>query len=137
MNTYTPDEPEMIEKPSTYPNEPLAGLHRRFDKLESNFSHVRNEQHAMALSLLAVDKRIDLVELQMNANQQREVLILDSFNKRMDDSSNMLKRLFDKFDLAAERAVEDRKKMMIWVITTALSVLSSIGIIMFNKVFGA
>jgi hypothetical protein len=124
--------------PPPYPgHDDIAGLHRRFDKLEHNFTDVQTEQHKMALNLMAVDKRIDLVEMQINSAQQRETLILDSFNKRMESNSNMIKRLFDKFEIAADKSVEDRKKIMFWLLTTALSVLTSIGFIMFQKVFSA
>jgi hypothetical protein len=115
--------------------EDVTGLHRRFDKLESNFSGVQAEQHKMALSLVTLDKRIDLVELQITAAQQRETLVMNALNQRLEQNSAMIKRLFEKFETAADKAGEDRRKIMFWLLTTAVSVLSSIGFIMFNKVF--
>jgi chemotaxis protein histidine kinase CheA len=134
-------------------DDPISGLHRRFDTLESNFDKVRKEQHEMSKSLVNVNHRIDLVEMQIESAHKREALIVGSINEKLEANSNLVKKLFDKFDRhdaqeAAERkeriekeseakelVASESKKLMWWIVTTCVSVLVGIGMVMFNKVF--
>jgi chromosome segregation ATPase len=134
-------------------DDPITGLHRRFDKLESNFESIQREQHEISQSLVEVNHRIDLVEVQMESAHKREAMIVGSINDNLDRHSALVKKLFDKFDrhdemetkerkerASAEIAERDRasaesKKTMMWLVTTCVSVLISIGMLMFTRVF--
>lgn len=116
--------------------DPIAGLHRRFDKLESNFEDVQKEQHRMAINLVSVDKRMDLVEVQIQAAQQRETLVVGAINEKLESNLSLVRKLFEKFDAHTATEVEDRKKVLFWLLTTVASVVSSLGFIIFNKLLG-
>jgi hypothetical protein len=114
---------------------------------------VRNEQHSMAQSLIEVNHRIDLVEVQIEASHKREAMIVGSINEKLAESSNLTKKLFDKFDkhddlevkerkeraeaeiAAREKATAENKKTMWWLVSTCVSVLIGIGMVMFAEVF--
>lgn len=135
-------------------DDPITGLHRRFDRLESNFERVQKEQHGMSKCLLEVNHRIDLVEVQIEAAHKRELMIVGSINEKLAENSNLTKKIFDKFDKRdeleakerkdrAQKEIDDRdkvaaesKKLTWWLISTCVTVLISIGMLMFNRVFG-
>jgi len=50
-------------------DDPIAGLHRRFDKLEDHFKIVETEQKVMAKNMLEVNHRVDMVEVQIQRSQ--------------------------------------------------------------------
>ena len=130
------------------------GLHRRFDQLETSFKEVRDEQHLMARSLDGVNHRIDMIELTVDAAQKRETMVVNSINEKLTENSNLTKKLFDKFDRHDAQEAKDRqeraqkeldqrdkaaaesKKLTWWLISTCVTVLTSIGMLMFSKVFG-
>lgn len=113
-----------------------SGLHRRFDKLEANFDEVKKEQHQMASDLSTVNHRIDLIEVQIDAAQRRETLVIGSLNEKLEANANLIKRLFDKFDAHIEGEVDDRKKLLFWLVSCVVSVLGTAAVIVFTRLFG-
>jgi len=138
----TPEDWDGDERRKDDRQDSIYSLHRRFDKMETGFKDLRDEQHRMAINILAVDKRIDLVEVQIESAKAREELLYKTITDRLDSGSQVMKKLFDKFDKHTyeeteerRRGQEDQKKMLWWIIGTAVSVLTSIGIVMFGRVF--
>lgn len=117
-------------------DDPYGALHRRFDKLEANFIEVREEQHDIAKNVEKVNHRVDLVELLVGASQQREELVVQSINTKLDSNSNMIKKLFDKFDTRMEKEVEDKKTLLFWLASCVVSVVGAASYVVFTKLFG-
>jgi 2,3-bisphosphoglycerate-independent phosphoglycerate mutase len=130
------------ERRSDDRSEVVAGIHKRLDTIDAHVMGVRDAQHKAALNLMAVDKRIDLVEVHIEATKQREELLYKNLTDRLDNGSSVFKKLFDKFDQHTKdeenerrKSQEEQKKILWWVIGTAASVLSSIGMVLFTRVF--
>ena len=128
----------------TVTDDPVAGLHRRFDTLESNFQEVRKEQHQMATGLVTVDRRIDIMEVQIEAAQQREKLVVGGINMKLDANTSLIQKSFDlldkhssRFDAHTEAENRDRKKLLFWLITTVGSVMLGVAGVVITRVFGA
>lgn len=117
-------------------DDPYGALHRRFDKLEANFEESKAEQHEMAKNLEKVNHRVDMVELVVNAAQQREELVVQSVSDKLDLNSSMIKKLFDKFDQHDRDDASDRKKLLFWLVSCVVSVMGAAASIIFVKLFG-
>lgn len=130
----------------------IKGLHDRFDNLEKNFDEVRIEQHEMSKSILGVSHRIDIMEVQVEAAQKRETMVVNAVNEKLDNSTSLIKKLFDKFDehdkmektervVRNDKEIKDRdnvisenRKLKLWVISTCVTAIMSIGLLWINKV---
>lgn len=114
-----------------------SGLHRRFDKLEANFEEVKAEQHAMAKGLNTLDHRIDLMEVQVEAAQKREAMVVESINEKLTKNTMLIEKLFKKYDEHTESEANDRKKLLFWLVSTVASVVGTASVILFSRVFGS
>lgn len=146
----------------------IKGLSDQFGNLEKSFVEFRTEQHAMtkslvgvraeqhemAKSLVGVGHRIDIMEVQVQAAQARETLVVKAVNDKLDNSNAMIKKLFDKFDDRDKQEKEDRKErnekeleerdkvvadnkqQKNWIIVTCVSALISIGLLWIGKWIG-
>jgi chromosome segregation ATPase len=121
----------------TNENDQIARMHERFDTLDESFRTVQAEQHVIAKKVDKVDHRVDLLEVQIEAAQKRERLVVESITDKLSTNSNLIKDLTAAFRNHTKDESDDRKKILFWLTTTVLSVGASAGFLLFNKVFGA
>jgi len=118
-------------------DDPIAGLHKRFDKFEDHFKIIEKEQHIMAGNLVKVTGRLDVMDVVIAAAQTREGLVVGIINDKLDINTALTKKLFDRFDKHTDDENADRKNTLFWLMTTVVTVaLGVIGVIL-TKVFGA
>ncbi|HEY7805265.1 MAG TPA: hypothetical protein VIC30_12650 [Orrella sp.] len=120
----------------------VIGLHRRFDHVEENVKALTDQAQLASERMIRMEGRIGLAEAKADALAERETLIHANVKDALAATNNLVKKLFDKFDQHTvdehnERmqTMKDSKKMMLWVITTCVSVLTGIGMVLFTEVF--
>lgn len=118
-------------------DDPITGLHRRFDKLESNFEEVKAEQHDISKKVDRVDHRVDLLEVQIAAAEKRETMVVQTINEKLEHNTGLIQRLFEKYEQHTESEANDRKKLLFWLVSCVVSVVGTASVILFSRVFGA
>lgn len=118
-------------------NDHIQGLHKHLTRLEDSFKEVKAEQFEISKNINHVNHRVDLIEVQIDAAQKREALVIGTINEKLEANTSLIKQLFTKFDDHATTEHEDRKRVLFWLMTTVVSVVGTVGMIVFGRVFGA
>lgn len=120
----------------------VVGLHRRFDNVEFDVKKLTEHSQVVSERMVRMEGRIDMAEAKADALAERETLIHENVKEALASTNGIVKKLFDKFDQhtadeARERiqVMKESKKMMFWLVTTCVSVLTGIGMVMFTRVF--
>lgn len=120
----------------------VVGLHRRFDAVEHDVKALAAQSQVASERMIRMEGRIDLAESKAAAAVEKEALTHATVKEALAMTNGMVKKLFDKFDQhtteeSRERiqVMKDSKRMMFWLVTTCVSVLTGIGMIMFTRVF--
>lgn len=122
----------------------VVGLHRRFSELEEHVKSLMADTRQASERMIRLEGRLDVAEAKAQAAEQREQITYMHVNDSLTATNDLVKKLFDKFDANKKEneahrveALKDQRRVLIWVIVTCSSVLISIGMLMFSKVFGA
>jgi len=120
----------------------VAGLHRRFGIIEMNVATLAQDSKATSERMIRMEGRIDLAEANAKSTAEREILIHNNVKEALANTNSIVKKLFDKFDAHTVEESKDRlqlekdgKKIMVWLVSTCISVLIGIGMVMFTQVF--
>ncbi|HEY7805080.1 MAG TPA: hypothetical protein VIC30_11705 [Orrella sp.] len=113
----------------------VVGLHRRFDHVEKDVKHLTEQSQLASERMIRMEGRIDLAEAKSDALAERETLIHENVKDALTATNSLVKKLFDKFDQHTVDENNERKKLMVWIIATCVSVLSGIGMVLFAEVF--
>lgn len=127
----------------------VVGLHRRFSDVERDLHTLALDSKATTERMIRMEGRIDVAEVKAEAAAERETATYQNVQNALEATNHLVRKLFDKFDrhtmeeasdrkeLFEERqeVLKEQKRVLWWVITTCLSMLSAIAMYALTEVF--
>lgn len=127
----------------------VVGLHRRFNDVERDLHTLAQDSKSVTERMIRMEGRIDIAEVKAHAAAEREAATYQHVQTALEATNHLVRKLFDKFDThtveeAADRkelfderqeVLKEQKRVLWWVITTCLSMLSAIAMWALTEVF--